>query len=129
MGIYVVYVIQGHNLRTCVSTQHNTTPTQQKTAVQPVHSVQRVQLKFNKEKNMSSYKELNNLINQSKKFFDKKYRNLSTAEQKELSNLSYKIKITREDLLKKAIQKQLAKQKAVEDYENNNLMKKLSRGE
>ena len=78
---------------------------------------------------MSSYNELNNLINQSKKFFDKKYKNLSAAEQKELSNLSYKIKITREDLLKKAIEKQLAKEKAVEDYENNNLMKKLSKGE
>ena len=36
-----------------------------------------------------------------------------------------KIKITREDLLKKAIQKQLAKQQAVEDYENNNLMKTI----
>ena len=46
-----------------------------------------------------------------------------------MSNLSYKIKITREDLLKKAIEKQLAKQKAVEDYENNNLMKQLSKGE
>ena len=78
---------------------------------------------------MSSYNELNNLINQSKKFFDKKYKNLSAAEQKELSNLSYKIKITREDLLKKAIEKQLAKEKAVEDYENNNLMKQLSKGE
>jgi ribosomal protein L10 len=78
---------------------------------------------------MSSYNELNNLISQSKKFFDKKYKNLSAAEQKELSNLSYKIKITREDLLQKAIHKQLAKQKAVEDYENNNLMKQLSRGE
>ena len=59
---------------------------------------------------MSSYKELNNLISQSKKFFDKKYKNLSAAEQKELSNLSYKIKITREDLLKKIIQKQLKMQ-------------------
>ena len=78
---------------------------------------------------MSSYKELNNLISQSGKFFNKKYKNLSAAEQKELSNLSYNIKITREDLLKKAIEKQLAKQKAVEDYENNNLMKKLNRGE
>ena len=78
---------------------------------------------------MSSYKELNNLISQSKKFFDKKYKNLSAAEQKELSNLSYKIKITREDLLKKAIEKQLAKEKAVEEYENNNVMKQLSKGE
>lgn len=78
---------------------------------------------------MSSYNELNNLISQSGKFFDKKYRNLSAAEQKELSNLSYKIKITREDLLKNAIQKQLAKEKAVEDFENNNLMKQLSKGE
>ena len=74
---------------------------------------------------MSSYNELNNLISQSGKFFNKKYKNLSAAEQKELSNLSYKIKITREDLLKKAIEKQ----KAVEDYENNNLMKQLSKGE
>ncbi len=78
---------------------------------------------------MSSYNELNNLISQSKKFFNKKYKNLSAAEQKELSNLSYKIKITREDLLKKAIKKQLAKQKAVENFENNNLMKQLSKGE
>ena len=78
---------------------------------------------------MSSYNELNNLISQSGKFFNKKYKNLSTAEQKELSNLSYNIKITREDLLKKAIEKQLAKQQAVEEYENNNLMKKLSKGE
>lgn len=78
---------------------------------------------------MSSYNELNNLISQSGKFFDKKYKNLSAAEQKELSNLSYKIKITREDLLKKSIQKQLAKEKAVEEYENNNLMKQLSKGE
>ena len=78
---------------------------------------------------MSSYNELNNLISQSKKFFDKKYKNLSAAEQKELSNLSYKIKITREDLLKKSIQKQLAKEQAVEEYENNNLMKQLSKGE
>ena len=78
---------------------------------------------------MSSYKELNNLISQSGKFFDKKYRNLSAAEQKELSNLSYKIKITREDLLKKSIEKQLAKEKAVENFENNNLMKQLSKGE
>ena len=74
---------------------------------------------------MSSYKELNNLISQSGKFFNKKYKNLSAAEQKELSNLSYKIKITREDLLKKAIEKQ----QQIQDYENNNLMKKLSRGE
>ena len=43
---------------------------------------------------MSSYKELNNLISQSGKFFNKKYKNLSAAEQKELSNLSYNIKIT-----------------------------------
>jgi hypothetical protein len=78
---------------------------------------------------MSSYNELNNLISQSGKFFDKKYRNLSAAEQKELSNLSYKIKITREDLLKKSIEKQLAKEKAVENFENNNLMKQLSKGE
>ena len=74
---------------------------------------------------MSSYRELNNLISQSGKFFNKKYKNLSAAEQKELSNLSYNIKITREDLLKKAIQKQ----QAVEDFENNNLMKQLSKGE
>ena len=78
---------------------------------------------------MSSYKELNNLISQSTKFFNKKYKNLSAAEQKELSNLSYNIKITREDLLKKALQKQLAKQKQIDDYENNNVMKQLSRGE
>ena len=78
---------------------------------------------------MSSYKELNNLISQSGKFFNKKYKNLSAAEQKELSNLSYNIKITREDLLKKAIEKQLAKEKAAEDFENNNVMKQLSRGE
>jgi len=78
---------------------------------------------------MSSYKELNNLISQSGKFFNKKYKNLSAAEQKELSNLSYNIKITREDLLKKALQKQLAKQKQIDDYENNNVMKQLSKGE
>jgi len=78
---------------------------------------------------MSSYNELNNLISQSGKFFNKKYKNLSAAEQKELSNLSYNIKITREDLLKKALQKQLAKQKQIDDYENNNVMKQLSKGE
>ena len=78
---------------------------------------------------MSSYRELNNLISQSGKFFNKKYKNLSAAEQKELSNLSYNIKITREDLLEKAIQNQLAKQKQIQDYENNNVMKQLSKGE
>ena len=74
---------------------------------------------------MSSYKELNNLISQSGKFFNKKYKNLSAAEQKELSNLSYNIKITREDLLKKAIEKK----QQIQDYENNNVMKQLSKGE
>lgn len=46
-----------------------------------------------------------------------------------MPNINYEAKITREDLLKKVIQKQLAKQQQIEDYENNNLMKKLSRGE
>ena len=59
---------------------------------------------------------------------NKKYKNFA-ADLKRVRQFNYDAKITREDLLKKAIQKQLAKQQAVEDYENNNLMKQLSKGE
>lgn len=74
----------------------------------------------------SSYKELNTLVRQGGKYSNKQ---LTRKELQDLDNINYVAKITREDLLKKVIQKQLAKQKAVEDYENNNMMKKLSRGE
>jgi len=74
----------------------------------------------------SSYKELNNLVRQGGKYLNKQ---LTRKELQELDNINYVAKITREDLLKKVIQKQLAKKKAVDDYENNNLMKQLSRGE
>ena len=75
----------------------------------------------------SSYKELNDLVTQGGKYLNKKNKTLQ--DLKKLDNINYEAKITREDLLKKAIEKQLAKEKAVEDFENNNLMKKLSRGE
>ena len=74
----------------------------------------------------SSYKELNDLVAQGGKYLNKQ---LTRKELQELDNINYVAKITREDLLKKVIQKQLAKKKAVDDYENNNLMKQLSRGE
>ena len=74
----------------------------------------------------SSYKELNELVRQGGKYLNKQLRR---KELQDLDNINYIAKITREDLLKKVIQKQRAKQKAVEDYENNNLMKQLSRGE
>jgi hypothetical protein len=74
----------------------------------------------------SSYKELSELVRQGGKYLNKQ---LTKKELQDLDNINYVAKITREDLLKKAIQKQLAKKKAVEDYENNNLMKQLSRGE
>jgi len=74
----------------------------------------------------SSYKELNDLVRQGGKYLNKQ---LTRKELQELDNINYVAKITREDLLKKVIQKQLAKKKAVDDYENNNLMKQLSRGE
>ncbi len=76
---------------------------------------------------MSSYKELNDLVRKGGKYLNKKNKTLQ--DLKKLDNINYVAKITREDLLKKVIQKQLAKHKAVEDYENNNLMKQLSRGE
>lgn len=75
----------------------------------------------------SSYKELNNLVTQGGKYLNKKNKTLQ--DLKKLDNINYEAKITREDLLKKAIQKKLAQQKQIQDYENNNLMKKLSRGE
>lgn len=75
----------------------------------------------------SSHKELNELVRQGGKYLNKKNKTLQ--DLKKLDNLNYVAKITREDLLKKAIQKQLAKQQQIEDFENNNLMKKLSRGE
>lgn len=75
---------------------------------------------------MSSYKQLSELVRQGGKYLNKK---LTRKELQELDNINYVAKITREDLLKKSIQKQLAKKQAVEDYENNNLMKKLSKGE
>jgi len=74
----------------------------------------------------SSYKELNDLVRQGGKYLNKQ---LTRKELQELDNINYVAKITREDLLKKVIQKQLAKKKAVDDYENNNLMKQLSRGD
>jgi hypothetical protein len=74
----------------------------------------------------SSYKELNNLVRQGGKYLNKQ---LTKKELQQLDNINYVAKITREDLLQKAIKKQLAKKQAVEDYENNNMMKKLSRGE
>ena len=74
----------------------------------------------------SSYKELNAVVRQGGKYLNKQ---LTRKELQDLDNINYVAKITREDLLKKVIQKQLAKKKAVEDYENNNLMKQLSRGE
>jgi len=76
---------------------------------------------------MSSYKELNDLVRKGGKYLNKKNKTLQ--DLKKLDNINYEAKITREDLLKKVIQKQLAKQQQIEDYENNNLMKKLSRGE
>ena len=75
----------------------------------------------------SSYKELNDLVRQGGKYLNKKNKTL--LDLKKLDNINYVAKITREDLPKKAIQKQLAKGKAVEEYENNNLMKQLSKGE
>jgi hypothetical protein len=75
----------------------------------------------------SSYKELNDLVAQGGKYLNKKNKTLQ--DLKKLDNINYEAKITREDLLKKVIKKQLAKKQAVEEYENNNLMKKLSRGE
>jgi hypothetical protein len=75
---------------------------------------------------MSSYKQLSELVMQGGKYLNKK---LTRKELQELDNINYKAKITREDLLKKSIQKQLAKQKAIEDYENNDLIKQLSKGE
>ena len=75
----------------------------------------------------SSYKELNDLVRKGGKYLNKKNKTLQ--DLKKLDNINYEAKITREDLLKKAIQKQLAKQKAVDDYENNNLMKQLCKGE
>ena len=74
----------------------------------------------------SSYKELNAVVRQGGKYLNKQ---LTRKELQELDYINYIAKITREDLLKKVIQKQLAKKQAVEEYENNNLMKKLSRGE
>ena len=73
------------------------------------------------------YKELNELVRQGGKYLNKKNKTLQ--DLKKLDNINYVAKITREDLLKKAIQKQLAKQQAVDDYENNNLLKQLSKGE
>ena len=55
----------------------------------------------------SSYKELNNLVRQGGKYLNKQ---LTRKELQELDNINYVAKITREDLLKKSIQKQLAKQ-------------------
>ena len=75
---------------------------------------------------MSSYKELNNLVRQGGKYLNKQ---LTKKELQDLDNINYVAKITREELLKKVIQKQLAKQQQIQDYENNNLMKQLSRGE
>lgn len=75
----------------------------------------------------SSYKELNDLVTQGGKYLNKKNKTLQ--DLKKLDNINYEAKITREDLLKKSIQKQLAKKKQIEDYENNNLMKQLSKGE
>ncbi len=75
----------------------------------------------------SSYKELNDLVAQGGKYLNKKNKTLQ--DLKKLNNINYVAKITREDLLKKAIQKQLTKQQQIDDYENNNLMNKLSRGE
>ena len=49
-------------------------------------------------------------------------KQLTRKELKELDNINYVAKITREDLLKKVIQKQLAKQQQIQDYENNNFM-------
>jgi hypothetical protein len=74
----------------------------------------------------SSYKELNDLVRQGGKYLNKQ---LTKKELQELDNINYVAKITREDLLKKVIQKQLAEQQQIQDYENNNLMKQLSRGE
>jgi len=75
----------------------------------------------------SSYKELNDLVTQGGKYLNKKNKTLQ--DLKKLDNINYVAKITREDLLRKVIKKQLAKKQAVEDYENNNLMKQLSKGE
>lgn len=75
----------------------------------------------------SSYKELNDLVAQGGKYLNKKNKTLQDLQK--LNNINYEAKITREDLLKKAIQKQLAKQQQIEEYKNNNLMKNLSRGE
>ena len=63
---------------------------------------------------MASYKEYNDLLQQAGKYFNKPYTHnkLTPEELKHISSLSYKMKITREDLLKKSIQKQLDKQKA-----------------
>ena len=75
----------------------------------------------------SSYKELNDLVREGGKYLNKKNKTLQ--DLKKLDNINYVAKITREDLLRKVIKKQLAKKQAVEDYENNNLMKQLSKGE
>jgi hypothetical protein len=75
----------------------------------------------------SSYKELNNLVRQGGKYLNKKNKTLQ--DLKKLDNINYEAKITREDLLKNAIQKQLARQQQIQDYENNNLIKQLSKGE
>jgi len=75
----------------------------------------------------SSYKELNDLVRQGGKYLNKKNKTLQDLQK--LDNINYVAKITREELLEKAIAKQLAKQKAVEDYQNNNVMKQLSSGE
>ena len=75
----------------------------------------------------SSYKELNDLVRQGGKYLNKKNKTLQ--DLKTLDNINYVAKITREDLLRKLFKNNLAKQQAVEEYENNNLMKKLSRGE
>jgi hypothetical protein len=80
---------------------------------------------------MASYKEYNDLVQQAGKYFNKPYTHsrLTLEELKHISSITHRMKATRQQLLQKAIEKQLAKQQAVVEHKNNNLMTQLSTGE
>ena len=76
----------------------------------------------------SSYKELKQLKQRAGKYFHN-YNKLTPEGISKMISLNRLIKITREDLLRKAFDRQNKIRQAVQDREDSNIMNLLSRGE
>ena len=76
----------------------------------------------------SSYKELNSLRRLGGKYFDN-YDKLSLEQITKMKQLNWHIRLTKNDLLRKAIEKENIKKQILQEKEDSNIMNLLSRGE